>query len=384
MFRRIGMHLIFCSICIIITHTCSSSKIELQLYSPSLKVYSENGRGPMAVFSHHDQVGGKVTLDPSCGHTGRLAISVRLLFSSAKVCMTYSGQVEGSFLYRPPANLDEGQSTPTPLADVQTITFMESTTTIVLSNSDSSQPRSMFRDAFIKRRPSISGISNSVTASSSERTHPFTFSLPQSPRSGEEIPATFASSGGPSDSDYFEVVYKVVADWEPNDTSEMPSRYVFGHTFVFIAVLTFSLVSLEVPFILQPDAEFQCADASGTTPESWLEMPLIADRPIPVRCAVSIHTEAFFYAKLTYGIDYPPYRRDLLTIVIHSLLCCFHNNAAVCGNGKGNCSRRINTCLISPRNQCHRAPDLPSPLPTVDAIQRGLGFSLVAVCRTTP
>ena len=286
------MHLIFCSIQIIITQTCSSSKIELQLYSPSLKVYSENGRGPMAVFSHHDQVGGKVTLDPSCGPTGRLAISVRLYFSSAKVCMTYSGKVEGSFLYRPPVNLDEVQSTPTPLADVQTITFMESTTTIVLSNSDSSQPRSMFRDAFIKRRPSISGISNSVTASSTERTHPFTFSLPQSPRSGEEIPATFASSGGPSDPDYFEVIYKVVADWEPSDSSERPSRYVFGITFVYFRA-DFSLVSLEVPFILQPDAEFQCADASGTAPESWLEMPLIADRPIPVRCAVSIHTETF-------------------------------------------------------------------------------------------
>lgn len=186
----------------------------------------------MAVFSDHDQVGGKVTLDSTCGLTGRLAISVSLYFSSAKVCMTYSGQVEGCFVYRPPANLDEAQSTPT-LADIQTITFLESTTTIVLSNSESSQSRSMFRDAFIKRRPSISGISNSITASSSERTHPFTFSLPQSPRSGEEMPATFASSGGPSKPDYFEVIYKVVADWEPSDTSEMPSRYVFGYTLVY-------------------------------------------------------------------------------------------------------------------------------------------------------
>lgn len=58
----------------------SSSKIELQLYSPSLKVYSEDGRGPMAVFSEHDQVGGKVTLDSSCGNTGRLSVSVCMHF----------------------------------------------------------------------------------------------------------------------------------------------------------------------------------------------------------------------------------------------------------------------------------------------------------------
>lgn len=90
--------------------------------------------------------------------------------------------------------------------------------------------RSVFRDAFIRRRPSITGIS--FTASSSERTHPFTFSLPQSIRPGEEMPPTFASSKDDSSPDYFEVVYKVVTDWEPNDPSEMPSRYVFGYTLV--------------------------------------------------------------------------------------------------------------------------------------------------------
>ena len=54
---------------------CSSAKLELQLYSPSLKV-SQDGQGPMAVFGDHDQVSGKVSLDTSCHHTGRLSISV--------------------------------------------------------------------------------------------------------------------------------------------------------------------------------------------------------------------------------------------------------------------------------------------------------------------
>jgi hypothetical protein len=53
--------------------------MELQLYSPSVKLHQEHtdDRGPLAVFGDHDQVGGKVILDPSCYHTGRLSISVR-------------------------------------------------------------------------------------------------------------------------------------------------------------------------------------------------------------------------------------------------------------------------------------------------------------------
>ena len=52
-------------------------------------------------------------------------------------------------------------------------------------------------------------------------------------------------------------------------------------------VLTMSLIycSLEVPFIVQPEAEFQSLDAVQAD-KSWLEMPLKSDRPIPVRCAV--------------------------------------------------------------------------------------------------
>ncbi|KDR80312.1 hypothetical protein GALMADRAFT_242672 [Galerina marginata CBS 339.88] len=232
--------------------TYRSSKVELQLYSPSLKVH-EDGRGPIAVFGDHDQVTGKVTLDSSCHHTGRLTISI-----------------EGSISYVPPKNLDEPATSTTPRTHV----FLSSTTTIAISNSEGSSSRSVFRDAFIRRRPSSSSI-NLIAAASSERSHPFAFSLPQSTRSGEEMPATFTSSKEPSSPDYFEVVYKVVADWDPSDTSE-------------------ALSHLEVPFLIQPDTDFQCADASTTTPESWLEMPLKSDRPIPVRCAITLPTSVTF------------------------------------------------------------------------------------------
>ena len=54
----------------------SSSRLELQLYSPSLKIHNADNRGPIAVFSQHDQIDGKVSLDPSCYFSGRLNVAV--------------------------------------------------------------------------------------------------------------------------------------------------------------------------------------------------------------------------------------------------------------------------------------------------------------------
>ncbi|KAH9478449.1 hypothetical protein JR316_0008904 [Psilocybe cubensis] len=231
--------------------TYRSTKLELQLYSPSLKVH-EDERGPVAVFSDHDQVTGKVSLDSSCHHTGKLAISI-----------------QGSFSYLPTKNMDE----PAMVVEAQQYTFFSSMTTISISNGETSTARSAFRDAFVRRRPSITNIN--ISTCSTERVHPFSFSLPESIRLGEEMPATFSSAKDPTSPDYFEVTYKVIADWEPNDPTEIPSH-------------------LEVPFLIQPDADFQCADASVATPESWLEMPLKSDRPIPVRCAITLPTELTF------------------------------------------------------------------------------------------
>jgi hypothetical protein len=48
------------------------------------------------------------------------------------------------------------------------------------------------------------------------------------------------------------------------------------------------LCRLEAPILFQPDADFQSLDGSAIEPESWLEMPLKSERPIPFNCAVRI------------------------------------------------------------------------------------------------
>ncbi|KAF8155822.1 hypothetical protein B0H34DRAFT_798928 [Crassisporium funariophilum] len=233
--------------------TYRSLKLELQLYSPSLKVH-EDGRGPIAVFSDHDQVGGKVTVDSSNSSAGRLTVSI-----------------EGAFTSPSPDKTDPDATSDPACSEPQKHTFLSTTTTINISNSEAGSPRSTFREAFVRRRPSISGIS--FNASSSERSHPFTFYLPRSMRPGEEMPASFSGVKGSSDG--YEVTYKIVSEWEPHDPFETPSR-------------------LEVPFLIQPDADFQCAEASLTTPGSWLEMPLKSERPIPLRCAITLPTSVTF------------------------------------------------------------------------------------------
>lgn len=44
---------------------------------------------------------------------------------------------------------------------------------------------------------------------------------------------------------------------------------------------------LEAPVLFQPDIDFQSVDGSAMEPQSWLEMPLMSERPIPFHCAVS-------------------------------------------------------------------------------------------------
>ncbi|CAA7264395.1 unnamed protein product [Cyclocybe aegerita] len=231
--------------------TYRSSQLELQLYSPSLKVH-DDGRGPVAVFSGHDQVGGRVCLDADAYHTGRLSISI-----------------EGAFSYRVTKPYEDPWA---PTSDPQKHIFLSSMTSISVSNSEASSPRSVFREAFVRRRPSVSAIS--FVSSSTERSHSFTFSLPQSVRPGEEMPPSFLSTKDPSEPDYFDITYKIIVDWEPQDPFDTPSH-------------------LEIPFLMQPD-DFQCVDASTTASGSWLEMPLKADRPIPVRCAMTLPTSVTF------------------------------------------------------------------------------------------
>lgn len=44
---------------------------------------------------------------------------------------------------------------------------------------------------------------------------------------------------------------------------------------------------MEAPVLYQPDADFQSFDGLAMQKDSWLEIPLKSDRPLPVACAVS-------------------------------------------------------------------------------------------------
>ena len=57
----------------------------MQIYSASVKVVKKPGLGTSQtrpVFGEQDKIEGKVSLDPTCSHNGRLTISVRVLLPS--------------------------------------------------------------------------------------------------------------------------------------------------------------------------------------------------------------------------------------------------------------------------------------------------------------
>lgn len=99
--------------------------------------------------------------------------------------------------------------------------FFTSSKTIPVSQSDN-PPRSALREAFgARRRPSSSSL-NASFSSGGHRSYPFSFDLPRSCRSGEEMPPTFCSLNSGS----FEVAYKLVFTWDPSDASEQQSKCV--------------------------------------------------------------------------------------------------------------------------------------------------------------
>lgn len=59
-----------------------SLKLEVQIYSPSVRVHQGNwvGGSFVPVFSDNDKIEGKVTLDRSCHHSGTLSVTVSLFF----------------------------------------------------------------------------------------------------------------------------------------------------------------------------------------------------------------------------------------------------------------------------------------------------------------
>ncbi|KAJ2916569.1 hypothetical protein MD484_g3854, partial [Candolleomyces efflorescens] len=226
------------------------SQLELQLYSPSLKVDS---KGPIAVFNDHDRLSGKVILDWQAYHTGKLNIAI-----------------EGSFAYPEPPG-----ATPS-VSERKKYTFFNLTKTINVSPPQINDSSRFFREAF-RRRPSGSYIS--VNSPSMERSYPFEMSLPQGCRPGEELPSSFSpttdTEGNPFASGC-EISYKVIVSWEPDASAG-------------------SISHLEVPIVLQSEGDFESKDAGlGASGDCWVEMPLKTERPIPMHCAVALPTSVTF------------------------------------------------------------------------------------------
>lgn len=119
-----------------------------------------------------------------------------------------------------------------------------------------------------------------------QRNFPFSFDLPTG-RPGDELPPTFSSTAGTgsSSTDAEEIAYRVVSTWEPFEDPDGREVYVNFSPVLKYLHLTLSVFSLEVPIVVQPDHEFQSFDGLSS-PESWLEIPLRSDRPIPYHCAV--------------------------------------------------------------------------------------------------
>ncbi|TFK72106.1 hypothetical protein BDN72DRAFT_379706 [Pluteus cervinus] len=234
--------------------TYRSAHLEMQIYSSSVE--QQGTWGPLSAFSDSEHVNGRVVLDPAGGQSGRLSISI-----------------EGAFVY--PDRIADvlGSASDTPSTSKHV--FFSNSTVIPVSTLDTTS-RPFLREAFsTKRRPSASSLS--LAPRSVERSYPFSFELPRGSRSGEEMPPTFSTSKELEDAEgkSFEVAYKIVASWEASGNKE-------------------SSTTIEVPIIFYPDPEFHSVDFKGLNPNSWLEMPLRSDRPIPFRCAVTLPTSVTF------------------------------------------------------------------------------------------
>ncbi|KAJ8081755.1 hypothetical protein PM082_007601 [Marasmius tenuissimus] len=248
-----------------------SLKTVVKVHSPSVKVItSDDKRTMIAAFGNGDTVGGTVELDPTCSQSGRLSISI-----------------EGSFSYGDAANQSSSYSMdPYRRKHV----FYSSCRIIPVSTSSEFLPArsGKLKGAFnsMRRRPSASSLNNAAEGSRTGNTRPriysFHFDLPQSCRSGEELPPTYLPSQDRSNSNSklsssgsFRVEYKLQVSWEPTEASEYPSF-------------------LDVPIFYHSDADFQSVDIVPKEHTSWLEMPLRSDRPMPFRCAITLPTSVTF------------------------------------------------------------------------------------------
>ncbi|TEB34384.1 hypothetical protein FA13DRAFT_1753884 [Coprinellus micaceus] len=228
--RALGLLCLSCSEC-----GFSASHIELQLVS---------AQGPIAVFSDHDQLCGRVVLDHQAHHTGKLILSV-------EGCFLYSGQTKHVF-----CRISHTIDVAPPLPTTSGFTF---------------------RDVFgMRRAPSSSHLS--LKSVSTERSYPFQLSLPQGSKPGEEMPPSFISQtlGGNPMTTTCEISYKFFLTWHPELFAEPPS-------------------CLEVPIVIESERDFQSKDAGlGASGDAWVEMPLVTERTLPMKAAIALPTSVSF------------------------------------------------------------------------------------------
>lgn len=260
------------------------------MHSSSVKVAGKDKKQLIPVFGEGDKVSGTVTLDSKASTSGHLVVSI-----------------EGAFFYEDDSQPGGSRFAVEPRKHI----FWSSSTTIQVSPSFDSflslaTPRTTLREGFtstiksIRRRPSGSSLNSGASvpppslkspmSPGFNRTYSFSFDLPRSNRTGEEMPPTFVSVGLPTetpdspgskpvDADVarsFGVEYKISVAWEPTESFEYPS---------FVSA----------PIYYHPDTDFQSMDVSSSQDSSsWLEMPLRFDRPLPFRCAITLPTSVTF------------------------------------------------------------------------------------------
>jgi hypothetical protein len=197
-----------------------SVQLELQLFSPKLKLKDDN-RGPVASFSFDDKVSGKVLLDGSCHHTGRLSVTVSLSASSVCSPKFTLYQLEGTFYYeKSRAEVEKSTLSSPSYKHV----FLTSTTCINVCPAND-VPMLSFQNTFLRRRPSVSCLCQRGSRGSQKRVFPFSFEFPRSCRTGEELPSSFSSLGAVEPvAKPYAVEYKIMAYWEPSMSLDNTSR----------------------------------------------------------------------------------------------------------------------------------------------------------------
>ncbi|KAH9852260.1 hypothetical protein C2E23DRAFT_826562 [Lenzites betulinus] len=253
------------------TSVFRSSQLEVQVRSPSVKILRGKGYDTaqsLPVFGDHDKVTGSVLLDVSlCATPGRLTISL-----------------QGTFVYMSPnPSLSDAESyAALSRPERHRHLFFSTSETRPTGELDSPRSASSLREAFAasvryrrERRPSQTSIKGAL------RPFPYSFTLPRSEQSGQELPPTFSSvvtgecgPRGRACVERAEVSYAVVATWEAAD----------GGDRAFV----------EAPVLYQPEPDFQSLDGLAMQKESWLEIPLKSDRSLPVACAVTLPHPATF------------------------------------------------------------------------------------------